>query len=63
MYVVIPDEVPNRKIAHGLFFDEKLATLYGNETFGKEQFEAISLESYFNELKIDFIDVHNIYEI
>ncbi len=63
MYIVIPDDIPNRKVAYGVFFDEGMATSYGNNKFGAKKFEAIPLENYFNELKIDFVDVHNIYEI
>ena len=58
MWIVIPDDVPHRRIAHGLFFDEDHATLYGNDTFGTDTFEAISLTKYLDELSVEFTDVH-----
>ena len=58
MWVVIPDDESNRRVIHGLFFDENIAMLYGNDTFGSDRFEALSLEDYLNEQIIKFTDVH-----
>ena len=58
MWVIIPDDEPNRRVIHGLFFDERMAELYGNDTFGRDRFEAISLVDYLNGQTIDFNDVH-----
>ncbi len=58
MWVVIPDDEPNRRVIHGLFFDEMNAELYGLEAFGYNRFEAISLVDYFNGQTIEFVDVH-----
>ena len=63
MYVVIPDEIPHRRIAHGIFFDEDIAVTYGNYTFGEDKYEAITVASYLHELSVEFTDVHDIYEI
>ncbi len=58
MWVIVPDDEPNRRVIHGLFFDELTAELYGNEAFGHDRFEAISLVNYFNGQTIEFVDVH-----
>lgn len=58
MWVIVPDDEPNRRVIHGLFFDELTAELYGNDTLGHDRFEAISLVDYFNGQTIEFVDVH-----
>jgi hypothetical protein len=58
MWVIVPDEAPHRRVAHGLFFDESMAVLYGNDTFGVDEFEAMSLSDYLEELAVEFTDVH-----
>lgn len=58
MWVIIPDDEPNRRVIHGLFFDELTAELYGNNAFGLDKFEAISLVDYFHGQTIEFNDVH-----
>ena len=58
MWVIVPDDEPNRRVIHGLFFDELTAELYGNTAFGPDKFEAISLVDYFNGQTIEFTDVH-----
>jgi len=58
MWIIIPDDEPNRRVIHGLFFDEAHAILYGNDAFGPDRFEAIALTAYFQGQTIEFTDVH-----